>query len=128
MEGVPPVLARAASDLKEHGHALPDALALTVNTLRTVAAGKNGNPNYAQRNEARDLIDSRLAAIGKAQDILVADPVEGAGLAIVVKNALEPHDQNRRISVRGDDIRLTPRAALIRGNSVIGFGALHGLL
>ena len=64
-------------------------------------------------NEARDLIGSRLAAIGKAQDILVADPVEGAGLAVVVKNALEPHDQNSRISVRGDDILLTPKAALM---------------
>ncbi|MET3898584.1 two-component sensor histidine kinase [Devosia sp. UYZn731] len=62
---------------------------------------------------ARTLIESRVAALGRAQDILVASSVESATLGDIVRDATAPHDPDRRISGQGDDVRLGAKTALL---------------
>jgi PAS domain S-box-containing protein len=84
------------------------------NTLATVQSLAMQTLRNTERSEdARELFDSRLAALSRAHDLLTAQHWEGAALYDVVKRALLPFFTDAaRISIGGPSSRLTPQQAL----------------
>jgi PAS domain S-box-containing protein len=82
------------------------------NTLATVQSlAMQTLRNTERSEEARELFESRLAALSRAHDLLTTENWEGASLAEVVDRALAPF-QSERIRVVGPFARLSPKQAL----------------
>jgi two-component sensor histidine kinase len=64
--------------------------------------------------EARAAIESRLVALGKANELLIASKWQGADLKSVIGSALRAHDDGNesRFDVEGGTVHLSSRAAL----------------
>jgi PAS domain S-box-containing protein len=64
--------------------------------------------------EVRDAIESRIAALGRAHDLLSREHWRGAELRSVIEHVLAPHGTggDGPVALDGDDIRLPPKAAL----------------
>ncbi|PZO46726.1 MAG: hypothetical protein DCF16_18660 [Alphaproteobacteria bacterium] len=93
--------------INELNHRVKNTLAtvqsLVMQTLR----------NTERSEEARELLDSRLAALSRAHDLLTAENWEGASLGEVVDRALSPFRTDaQRIRAEGPSVRLSPKQAL----------------
>jgi PAS domain S-box-containing protein len=113
---------RAGADASQHEAAqrlqgiLVDELHHRLKNLLTMVIGITSQTLRTAQNldEGRDALLSRLAALGRAQDILLADKDTGAELADVVRAAIEPFDSSelQRFSVANVAIELGPEAIL----------------
>lgn len=104
------------------------------NTLATVQAiafqTLKGDITLA---EARARFEARLLALSQAHNILTEENWEGASLRRVVREATGHIADPARIGVEGEDIRLSPRAALALslalhelGTNAVKYGSLSG--
>lgn len=84
------------------------------NTLATVQSLAMQTLRNTERSEdARELFDSRLAALSRAHDLLTVHNWEGAALRDVVSRALTPFSAGEtRLFIEGPMARLTPKQAL----------------
>ncbi|MBO1021934.1 PAS domain-containing protein [Methylobacterium sp. SD274] len=121
-DGVPFRLAGIAIDVTDRKHAeahralLANELNHRVkNTLATVQAivvqtlRANLSPD-----ETRDVIQGRIRSLAAAGDVLTRESWDGATLHEVATTALAPFraEGERRIKVRGPEVKLTPQLAL----------------
>jgi two-component sensor histidine kinase len=84
----------------------------TLTTVQSLAAQTLRTAKTTE--EAQEALETRLLALSRAHDVLTRENWEGANLAEVVAQALEPY-RNRgenRIRVTGPNVRLTPGMAL----------------
>lgn len=109
-------IARIEAEERQHllnqelSHRLKNTLALVQSiasqTLR----------NAGDMGEAREALDARLVALGKAHDILLRGRGDGASLTIIVTEALALHqDRADRFAFGGPDLPVGPSAALALG-------------
>jgi PAS domain S-box-containing protein len=67
----------------------------------------------------RESIESRLVALSRSHDLLTRENWKSAGLLDVINDALEPFGvpdgRAERIVITGDNIRFSPKAALVLG-------------
>lgn len=78
--------------------------AIVVQTLRA----------RLSHDETRDIIQGRIQSLAAASDVLTRESWDGATLTAVAMTALAPFrvDGDRRITIRGPEVMLTPRLAL----------------
>lgn len=109
----------------EHRSLLVDELNHRVkNTLATVQALAAQSFNTPDPARGRKAFEGRLIALSKAHDVLTRGYWKNAGLREVVGEAISPFetDDERRISLEGPEVELSPRVALALSM------ALHELL
>ena len=84
------------------------------NTLATVQSLAMQTMRNTERSaDARELFESRLAALSRAHDVLTVESWEGAELRQTASRALEPFTaKESRVSIDGPDVWLTPKQAL----------------
>lgn len=87
-------------------HRIKNSLAM----VSAIAAQTLRGEDIAER---RSLFDSRLSALATAHDILTSSTWTTASLREVVQGALLAHlPSEKRVSIEGDEVDLTPRQAL----------------
>jgi two-component sensor histidine kinase len=84
----------------------------TVATAQSISAQTLRTAGTAEA--AREALERRLLALSRAHDVLTRENWEGANLAEVVREALAPYQVHgeKRLHIKGPDLRLTPRMAL----------------
>jgi PAS domain S-box-containing protein len=84
----------------------------TLATVQSVAMQTFRSDNTSK--EARVRFEARLMALSKAQDVLTRENWEGAELAVIIQDAVEPHcgDNAARLTLKGPAVELTPQMAL----------------
>lgn len=84
------------------------------NTLATVQSLAAQTLRNTERSaDARELFESRLAALSRAHDTLTDENWESVGLVDVVQRALEPFRTTRdRLRADGPEVRLSPKQGL----------------
>ena len=91
----------------ELGHRLKNLLtivqSLVAQTLRTSRSTE----------QARDIIQDRIAALAAAQDILIEALGEQSDVESVVRAAIAPYNNEARFELDGTPVQLAPRAALL---------------
>lgn len=121
-DGVPFRLAGIALDVTErkvaeaHRALLANELNHRVkNTLATVQSivAQTLRANLPPQ-ETRDVIQGRIHSLAAATDVLTRESWDGATLTAVATTALAPFraEGDRRITIRGPEVMLTPRLAL----------------
>jgi len=94
--------------VNELNHRVKNALA----TVQSIAAQSLKGPDVSA--EARERFTSRLLALARANDLLVAQEWSGATLRAIAQQVASPHaggsDQGR-FTIQGPDVDLNPRAA-----------------
>lgn len=90
------------------------------NTLGLVQAiAKETLKGPAAEKEMREALDSRLAALARAHDILARESWEGASLVELIRRALIPFvshsDLEQRVAIEGRDVWLSATSALSLG-------------
>jgi PAS domain S-box-containing protein len=109
----------AAMLIDELNHRVKNTLA-TVQSIVTQAVRNSSDPQIV-----RESIESRIAALSRSHDLLGREKWEGAGLYDLVVQSLDPftvtEGRAERFTIRGENIRLSPKAALALG---IGFNEL----
>jgi two-component sensor histidine kinase len=102
---------RARILINELSHRVKNTLA-TVQSIASHALRKTTDPEVI-----RESIESRLFALSRSHDLLTRENWESAGLLDLVKAALEPFGaaEGGRFAIRGENIRLTPKATLALG-------------
>lgn len=82
------------------------------NALATVQAIAAHTLNVAEvPAEVRERFTSRLMALAKANDLLVAETWQGAALRAIAEQVASPHAGAERFTIEGPDVQLTPKAA-----------------
>jgi PAS domain S-box-containing protein len=103
----------AAMLIDELNHRVKNTLA-TVQSIVTQAVRNSADPQIV-----RESIESRIAALSRSHDLLGREKWEGAGLHDLVVQSLEPftvtEGRAERFTINGDNIRLSPKAALALG-------------
>ncbi|MBA3835933.1 MAG: sensor histidine kinase, partial [Sphingomonas sp.] len=110
-------------------HRVKNTLA-TVQSIVTQAVRNSSDPEVV-----RESIDTRLAALSRSHDLLGREKWEGAGLLDLIREALAPfrvsEGHAERFTIDGDNIRLSPKAALALGiafnelaTNAVKYGAL----
>jgi PAS domain S-box-containing protein len=103
----------AAMLIDELNHRVKNTLA-TVQSIVTQAVRNSSDPQIV-----RESIESRIAALSRSHDLLGREKWEGAGLHDLVVQSLEPftvtEGRAERFTIDGDNIRLSPKAALALG-------------
>jgi PAS domain S-box-containing protein len=61
--------------------------------------------------EVRERFTSRLMALARANDLLVAETWQGAGLHAIAEQVASPHAGDERFTIEGPDLQLAPKAA-----------------
>lgn len=109
-------IARVEAEERQHlinqelSHRLKNTLAL-VQSIASQTLRRAGD-----MNEAREALDARLVALGKAHDILLRGRGDGAALTVVIAEALALHqDRAERFAFSGPDLLVSPSAALALG-------------
>jgi two-component sensor histidine kinase/DNA-binding response OmpR family regulator len=84
------------------------------NMLATVGAITDQSLRTAtSMAHARSAIDGRLAALGRAHDLLTRSSWENATISSTVRSAIEPFDQGGgRFIISGEDIRITSSSVI----------------
>ncbi len=106
---------------QEHAAGLIDELNHRVkNTLATVQSiVAQAVRNSSDPHTVRELIETRIAALSRSHDLLGREKWKGAGLHDLVVQLLEPFGvadgHAERFTIEGDNIRLSPKAALALG-------------
>jgi two-component sensor histidine kinase len=117
----------------EHQKLLIDELNHRVkNTLATVQSIASQTLRTAETmQDANEALEMRLLALSRAHDVLTRESWDGAVLADVVRQALEPYQVygESRLHVAGPYVRLTPRMALAMAlhelaTNAVKYGAL----
>ena len=115
------LLAQAGIDAKEREAAdklqklILDELHHRIkNTLATVGAIASQSLRTAiSLKHGQQAIEGRLAALGRAHDLLMQVSWANAGLADTIRGATEPYDQGAgRISIDGPDVAITSGAVI----------------
>ncbi|MEZ0171401.1 sensor histidine kinase [Microvirga sp. TS319] len=124
----------ARKKAEEHQQLLINELNHRVkNTLATVQSiATQSLRSAATTTEAREAVEGRLFALSRAHDVLTRENWDGASLAELVQQAIEPfRGAKDRFEVSGPDIRLPPRIALALamalqelGTNAVKYGAL----
>ena len=103
----------AAMLIDELNHRVKNTLA-TVQSIVTQAVRNSSDPQIV-----RGSIETRIAALSRSHDLLGREKWEGAGLHDLVVQSLEPftvtEGRAERFTINGDNIRLSPKAALALG-------------
>jgi two-component sensor histidine kinase len=94
--------------LNELNHRVKNSLA-TVQFIASQTLRTAGVPEAT-----RHAFDARLAALGRAHDLLTRGNWEGADLDVIVMQAVEPFSsvEERRLSLEGPRVRVSAQAAL----------------
>jgi PAS domain S-box-containing protein len=99
--------------IDELNHRVKNTLA-TVQSIVWQALRTTSDPKVI-----RDSIESRLIALSRSHDLLTRENWKNAGLLDVVNDALQPFTvvdgRADRIVIMGENIRLSPKAALVLG-------------
>jgi two-component sensor histidine kinase len=120
---------------EQHARLMNDELKHRIkNTLATVSAIASQTLRGSAKVSALETFHARIAAFGKAHDILTDANMAAASVHDVVDGALAPHRMgNGRISLSGPEIALASRQALSLALAVhelatnaIKYGALSG--
>lgn len=89
----------------------------TLTTVQSIVSQAVRNSQDPQ--EVRDSIETRIAALSRAHDLLGREKWDGAGLNDLVSEVLAPFRADRgrapRVVVEGDNVRLSPKATLALG-------------
>jgi two-component sensor histidine kinase len=94
--------------VNELNHRVKNTLA-TVQSIASQTFREASDPA-----EARRKFDARLAALGRAHNVLSNEKWETADLREIVEEVLEPHAAERkRLHVSGPEIRVAPRVAVM---------------
>ncbi|MCD6071597.1 MAG: hypothetical protein K0S42_2113 [Microvirga sp.] len=121
---------------EQHARLMNDELKHRIkNTLATVSAIASQTLRGSAKVSALETFHARIAAFGKAHDILTDANMAAASVHDVVDGALAPHRMgNGRISLSGPEIALASRQALSLALAVhelatnaIKYGALSGV-
>jgi PAS domain S-box-containing protein len=103
----------AAMLIDELNHRVKNTLA-TVQSIVTQAVRNSSDPQVV-----RESIETRIAALSRSHDLLGREKWQGAGLHDLVVQSLEPftvtEGRAERFTIDGDNIRLSPKAALALG-------------
>ncbi len=103
----------AAMLIDELNHRVKNTLA-TVQSIVTQAVRNSTDPTII-----RESIETRIAALSRSHDLLGREEWDGAGLHDLVGEALAPfkviEGHAERYSIKGDNIRLSPKATLALG-------------
>ncbi len=103
----------AATLIDELNHRVKNTLA-TVQSIVAQAVRNSSDPKIV-----RESIETRIAALSRSHDLLGREKWDGAGLHDLVDRALEPFSvtegRAERFTVKGDNVRLSPKAALALG-------------
>lgn len=119
----------AAMLIDELNHRVKNTLA-TVQSIVTQAMR-----NSSDLQIVRESIETRLAALSRSHDLLGREKWQGAGLLDLVHESLAPFRETdgraERFDINGDNIRLSPKAALALGialnelaTNAVKYGAL----
>ena len=99
--------------IDELNHRVKNTLS-TVQSIVWQALRKAAVPDVV-----RESIESRLFALSRSHDLLTRENWQSAGLLDLVNEALEPfgvaNGRAERITIRGDNVRLSPKATLALG-------------
>lgn len=99
--------------IDELNHRVKNTLA-TVQSIVIQAVRNSSDPQIV-----RESIETRIAALSRSHDLLGREKWEGAGLRDLVREALAPFSvtegRAERFSIKGENIRLSPKAALALG-------------
>lgn len=103
----------AAMLIDELNHRVKNTLA-TVQSIVTQAVRNSSDPQIV-----RESIETRIAALSRSHDLLGREKWDGAGLRDLVDEALAPFSapegRAKRFTIEGENIRLSPKAALALG-------------
>ncbi len=103
----------AAMLIDELNHRVKNTLA-TVQSIVVQAVRNSSDPQIV-----RESIETRIAALSRSHDLLGREKWEGAGLRDLVNDALAPfrvtEGRSERFTIEGENIRLSPKAALALG-------------
>jgi len=119
----------AAMLIDELNHRVKNTLA-TVQSIVIQAMRNSSDPEVV-----RESIETRLAALSRSHDLLGREKWEGAGLLDLVCESIAPfraiEGRRERFGIDGDNIRLSPKAALALGiafnelaTNAVKYGAL----
>lgn len=119
----------AAMLIDELNHRVKNTLA-TVQSIVTQALRNASDPEVI-----REAIETRIAALSRSHDLLGREKWDGAGLRDLIGVALAPfrvmEGHAERLTVEGENIRLSPKAALALGiafnelaTNAVKYGAL----
>ncbi|MDQ3077345.1 MAG: PAS domain-containing protein [Pseudomonadota bacterium] len=119
----------AAMLIDELNHRVKNTLA-TVQSIVTQAVRNSSDPQVV-----RESIEERIGALSRSHDLLGREKWDGAGLRDLVVEALAPftaiEGRAERFIVEGENIRLSPKAALALGiafnelaTNAVKYGAL----
>ena len=101
---------------EEHQRLLINELNHRVkNTLATIQSiASQTLRNARTMDDARYALEARLFALSRAHDVLTQENWESANLRDIVTEAMAPfrQERERRVHVKGPDVRLSPRMAL----------------
>lgn len=120
---------------EQHAGLLIDELKHRVkNTLATVQSIVSQAVRSSKDPETvRESIETRIAALARAHDLLGREQWDGAGLGDVVREILAPYREaegrSDRFTVDGENVRLSPRATLSLGlafNELAANAVKHG--
>ena len=99
--------------IDELKHRVKNTLA-TVQSIVSQAVRNSQNPQVV-----RESIESRIAALSRAHDLLGREKWDGAGLGDLVREVLAPYQaaegRTDRFTIEGENIRLSPKATLSLG-------------
>ncbi len=95
--------------VNELNHRVKNTLA-TVQSIAAQTFREAGDPM-----EARRKFDARVAALGRAHDVLSNEKWENAEVREIVEGVIEPHaaTNRKRLHLSGPEIRVAPRTALM---------------
>ena len=104
---------QAALLIDELNHRVKNVLA----TVQSIVA--QAVRNSSDLPTVKESIETRIAALSRSHDLLGREKWDGAGLADLAREALAPFSvsagQAERITISGENIRLSPKAALALG-------------
>jgi PAS domain S-box-containing protein len=104
---------QAARLIDELNHRVKNTLA-TVQSIVTQAVRNSADPQTM-----RESIETRIAALSRSHDLLGREKWQGAGLRDLAVESLKPfgvaEGRAERFTIKGENIRLAPKAALALG-------------